>query len=88
MRAVIGLGNPGKRYENTRHNIGYRIIESFQLKYKIPLKSGKGDYYYTEISINDNRILLVKPTAYMNRSGWAITQLLKYFPLSIDEMIL
>ena len=88
MRAIIGLGNPGRKYEKTRHNIGYRIIESFQLKYKIPLKPGKGDYYYTEISINDSRVLLVKPTTYMNRSGLAITQLFKYFPLSMGDILI
>jgi PTH1 family peptidyl-tRNA hydrolase len=88
VRAVIGLGNPGRRYEKTRHNIGYRIIESIQSKYKIPLKPGKGDYYYAEIPINDSRVLLVKLTAYMNRSGLAVTQLLKYFPLSTSDILI
>ena len=88
MRAIVGLGNPGRKYQKTRHNIGFIIIDSLLDNYKIPLKAGKGDYYYAEVSENDKRLLVIKPTTYMNRSGLAVCQILKYFPLSIEDLLI
>ena len=88
MHAVIGLGNPGRQYEKTRHNIGFIIVDFVSQLYKIPFKAGKGDYYYAEISISGNRILYVKPTTFMNHSGRAVKHLLRYFPLKIDDLLI
>lgn len=87
MRAIIGLGNPGRRYINTRHNIGFEILDYFSEIYKVPFKAGKGDYYYSDFTLKGQRILLVKPTTYMNRSGSAVKHVLRYFPVTIDELL-
>jgi len=86
--ALIGLGNPGKRYENTRHNIGYLIVDHFSNDDKIPLKSGKGDYYYKEMLYKDQEFLICKPTTYMNRSGRAVRQIVEHFSLSVEDLLI
>ena len=88
MHALIGLGNPGNRYENTRHNIGYLIIDHFSAKKNIPFKPGKGDIFYKEIDIEEQQVLLFKPTTFMNRSGRAVQQILDYFSLSVDQLLI
>jgi len=85
---IVGLGNPGKKYELTRHNIGFRVVDYIANDYKIPFKAGKGDYYFAEFLRKEERILLVKPVTYMNESGRAIYQALKYFPISIEDLLI
>ena len=88
MRAIFGLGNPGKKYKFTRHNIGYIILDHLAEYFDVPIKAGKGDYYYSEYSYKQERVLLVKPTTYMNRSGEAVQHVLKYFPLSEEDILI
>ncbi len=88
MFALIGLGNPGRRYENTRHNTGYLIVDRFLNDDKIPLKSGKGDYFYKEMPYKDQELLICKPTTYMNRSGRAVRQIVENFSLSVEELLI
>ena len=88
MHALIGLGNPGNRYEDTRHNIGYLIVDQLSAVKNIPFKPGKGDYFYKELDINDQQVLIFKPTTYMNKSGRAVRQILEYFSLSVDQLLI
>jgi PTH1 family peptidyl-tRNA hydrolase len=88
VHALIGLGNPGNQYEVTRHNIGYLIVDHFSALKNIPFKPGKGDYYYKELDVNDQQVLLFKPTTYMNKSGRAVRQILEYFSLSVDQLLI
>jgi len=85
---VIGLGNPGKKYELTRHNIGFRVVDKIAIDNNIPFKSGKGDYYFAEFVKGNDRILLAKPVTFMNESGRAVSQILKYFPIDIENLII
>jgi PTH1 family peptidyl-tRNA hydrolase len=87
VHALIGLGNPGNRYEDTRHNIGYLIVDHFSAIKNIPFKSGKGDYYYKEIDVRDQHVLIFKPTTYMNNSGRAVRQILDHFSISVDRLL-
>ena len=87
MRAVFGLGNPGRRYQFTRHNIGFTFLDYIQSKFKIPFRPGKGNYYSGRISLSGKDILLVKPTTYVNRSGLAVTQILDHFPVEVDDIL-
>ncbi len=88
MLVIVGLGNPGNKYEITRHNIGFRIVDSIADDYNIPFKSGKGDYYFLELKYKGNRVILVKPVTFMNNTGLAIHQILKYFPVSIENLLI
>lgn len=88
MHALIGLGNPGNRYKNTRHNIGYLIIDQFSMNKNIPFRPGKGDYYYKELQVGDYQVLLFKPTTYMNNSGRAVRHLKDHFDLDVEQMLI
>ena len=81
---LIGLGNPGNKYSNTKHNFGYWVIDSIIKKCSLKLKAGKGDYLYAQYEES----FLVKPTAYMNSSGVAINQILNYYKASIEDLII
>jgi PTH1 family peptidyl-tRNA hydrolase len=85
--ALIGLGNPEKRYDNTRHNIGYKIVDHFAAFDPIPFKAGKGDYYYKQIRIGNKTVLISKPTTYMNLSGFAVRQVVDYFKINIEDLL-
>ena len=88
MRAVIGLGNPGKKYENTRHNIGFLVVERLAEKYNLGFKTSLHDFVYTESQIDETSdFILVKPTTYMNMSGTAIKALISEKSLNIEDII-
>jgi PTH1 family peptidyl-tRNA hydrolase len=67
--AFVGLGNPGNKYADTKHNAGFWILDEMASRYKISFKPGKGDYV---VAIKPNKFLLFKPTTGMNNSGKAV----------------
>ena len=69
MIALVGLGNPGNKYADTKHNAGFWILDEMASRYKISFKPGKGDYV---VAIKPNKFLLFKPTTGMNNSGKAV----------------
>ena len=69
MFLIVGLGNPGKEYENTRHNIGFDAIDKIAGKYNIELNRIKFKGVYGEGFIGGEKVILLKPTTYMNLSG-------------------
>jgi PTH1 family peptidyl-tRNA hydrolase len=87
VKALIGLGNPGNRYMDTRHNIGYLIVDLFSSVKKIPFQPGKGDYYYKDLEIDDREVLVFKPTTYMNKSGRAVSRIIEDFSLNIEDLL-
>ncbi len=87
MHIVFGLGNPGKQYQLTRHNIGFKLLDYFQQYYKIPFQPGKGDYYFATMQLDSEKILLVKPTTYMNLSGIAVSQVLEQYPADLQNIL-
>lgn len=64
------------------------IVDHFSAKNKIPFKPGKGDYFYKELDINDQQVLLFKPTTYMNKSGRAVRQIVENYSLSVDDLLI
>jgi len=84
MRALIGLGNPGWRYQMTRHNAGFLFLDYLNSTSNIPFSPGKGDYYFYE----NADFLMVKPTTYMNRSGRAVKQVMDDYSLSIGKILI
>ncbi len=74
MIIVVGLGNPGKKYANTRHNVGFMIVDEVARKLNVDFKE-KEDYFIAEAKINDEDIAIIKPTTYMNLSGRAVKKI-------------
>lgn len=83
MYIIAGLGNPGKQYENTRHNIGYQVIEALADKHGIRVLESKFKGLIGKGMIGSEKVILVKPLTYMNLSGECIGEAVNYF--KIDE---
>lgn len=88
MRAVIGLGNPGKKYESTRHNIGFLILDAFAEKQRLLFKSSKRDYLYSEGTLRSSDFFLIKPTTFMNLSGLAVLDFISDHPTGINDLLI
>ncbi|MGK9367710.1 aminoacyl-tRNA hydrolase, partial [Melioribacter sp. Ez-97] len=86
MRAVIGLGNPGKEYENTRHNIGFIVLDRFADLHNLNFKP-EYNYLISEGSIGSSDFILVKPVTFMNLSGLAVKNLLRKYEIPTEEML-
>ncbi len=74
---IIGLGNPGKKYEDTRHNIGFKVADKFSERLNIKFFE-KHNFYIAEGEISDSPVFIMKPMTFMNRSGQAVRNFLKY----------
>jgi PTH1 family peptidyl-tRNA hydrolase len=85
MKIIVGLGNPGKKFEKTRHNLGFMAVESLKSKFKNFSNWKKSKKFLSEISegkINEERVILVKPQTFMNNSGKAVKSLIRNFLLN------
>lgn len=87
-RLIVGLGNPGKTYQKTRHNLGFRVVDLLSEKHKKGFKGGKGKYFYSRIEIEDKEVILLKPQTYMNQSGQAVLDSLNFFNLTPPEIFI
>lgn len=87
MKLIVGLGNPGKKYENTRHNIGFRVIDSCSKKWNIAVEKVKFDALIGEGRVNNERIILAKPLTYMNLSGESVRQIMQYYKLNTEDLL-
>ena len=88
MKLVVGLGNPGKEYENTRHNIGFELVDMFAKKYGCTLK--KVDKFNAEIfdiNINGEKVIVVKPLSYMNLSGTVVKKIVDFYDIDIKDIL-
>jgi len=84
---VCGLGNPGNEYKNTRHNVGYMVIDSIITNEKLRFLPGKGDYIYGELICGESRLLLLKPQTFMNLSGIPLLEAKKFFNVLNENLL-
>ncbi|MBN1213659.1 MAG: aminoacyl-tRNA hydrolase [candidate division Zixibacteria bacterium] len=84
---VLGLGNIGRRYEKTRHNLGFRVLDLVCEKLEAHRKPAVSDYDWAEKTLNQRRIILARPKTYMNLSGLAARALLRLNHLEPEEML-
>ncbi len=87
MHLIVGLGNPGKEYENTRHNTGFRVID--RLIKELRLRSSKSlcRAFINEGSIDGQKVIFAKPQMFMNLSGESVLELAKWFKLEAKQLI-
>jgi len=88
MYLIVGLGNPGKEYEHTRHNVGFDTIDVLAKKYNMPLNKKGHVSMYSKGKINGNDVILVKPMTYMNSSGEAVARFANYYKLDDAKQII
>lgn len=88
MYVIAGLGNPEKKYFETRHNVGFAVIDALSDKYNIGLTETKFKAAYGKGRIGNERVILVKPLTYMNLSGEAIAPICNYFKVDPKENLI
>ena len=98
LNLIVGLGNPGERYKNTRHNLGYRVVDLLadrfgrldkrtKRKNKKDFKPGKGEFVFCEIKVGGEKIHLIKPLTFMNFSGVAVAEAMNDFNSGIENLL-
>jgi len=87
VKLIVGLGNPGKKYAKTRHNLGYMVIDriAHELGITIDKKSFQGDYVLIKYLAQD--VILLKPTTFMNLSGNAVGEVMRYYKIELTDLI-
>ena len=87
MKLIVGLGNPGKEYENTRHNIGFNVINRYLEKNSLKLDKDKFNGKYTKTSINDEDVILLEPQTFMNLSGDSVRKVMDFYKIKVDDIL-
>jgi PTH1 family peptidyl-tRNA hydrolase len=87
MRLIVGLGNPGPQYENTRHNAGFMLVDKLAGEFGISVIKNKFDVLYGQGAIEGHKVMLAKPMAFMNRSGWPVQKLAAYFKINSKDLM-
>lgn len=87
MKVIVGLGNPGIRYALTRHNIGFWVIDRLSDRWGIPVNREKWRGLTGEGHVRGEKVLLIKPETYMNRSGEAVRSALDWLKCGVEELI-
>ncbi len=88
MKLIAGLGNPGKEYSGTRHNIGFAVIDALSDKYNIDVSKVKFNGLIGEGRIGSEKVLLLKPLTYMNLSGESIRAASDFYKLALEDIII
>src|SRR3712207_2491226 len=84
---IVGLGNPGPGYEKTRHNVGFQVLDILASRHNLQFGRGRSKSHVAEGRIGDRRVVLVKPQTWMNLSGEAVQQLLHWYKLPPDRLV-
>lgn len=87
MYIVVGLGNPGKEYEKTRHNTGFMVLDELSKKYKIDISKEKHKALIGFGTIEGEKIILVKPQTFMNLSGESVQEIMNFYKEDINNLI-
>lgn len=88
MFVIVGLGNPGKKYENTRHNAGFIAVDALAAKYGISISEKKHKALCGTGYIEGNKVLLVKPETFMNLSGESVRSVMDFYKIDPEEDML
>jgi PTH1 family peptidyl-tRNA hydrolase len=87
VKVIVGLGNPGSRYAGTRHNVGFAVVDALALGPRAGRFQGRFDALVTELAEEPHRLLLVKPQTFMNLSGRCVRQILDFYKVPVEELL-
>jgi PTH1 family peptidyl-tRNA hydrolase len=87
MKLIVGFGNPGSQYENTRHNIGFKVIDELSRRWNVPLTQSKFKGIYAIAHKSREKVILLKPLTYMNLSGESIEALMDYYDIELEDLV-
>ena len=88
MKLIVGLGNPGKEYENTRHNIGFMAIDNYVKLHNLGDFKEKFNGLFLKYQLGDEQVILVKPLSFMNLSGDVVRKYVDYFKIDISDILI
>lgn len=88
MKLVVGLGNPGKKYEGTRHNIGFDCVDHCAEQLNIELNEAKFKGIFGKGIVNGQKVILLKPLTYMNLSGESVRALMDYYQIELEDVLI
>ncbi|MEY8523802.1 aminoacyl-tRNA hydrolase [bacterium 1XD8-76] len=88
MFCIVGLGNPERKYENTRHNIGFDVIDAIAEKYSIAVRERGFRALFGKGAVEGQRVILLKPQTYMNLSGESVREITDYFKIDPEEELI
>ncbi|HAT54130.1 MAG TPA: aminoacyl-tRNA hydrolase [Lactobacillus sp.] len=88
MKMIVGLGNIGPQYDKTRHNIGFMVVDHVAEEYGVTFKRAKQEALIGSALISGEKVLLVKPTTYMNDSGRAVRPLMDYYNIPLEDVMI
>ena len=86
MLILVGLGNPGSNYTNTRHNIGFKIIDAINAHFKLSKQKPKFKGLLTTGTIEEQKVYAIKPLTFMNNSGICVKELIDYFKIDVKDV--
>lgn len=87
MKMIVGLGNPGKEYENTRHNVGFLVLDNWMNKHNFTFDKNKLNGLYSIIKYNNEDVLVLKPLSFMNLSGTVIRAFMNYYKIDVNDLL-
>lgn len=87
MFLIVGLGNIGKQYEHTRHNVGFDVVDLISYKYNISVSREKFKGTYGEGIISSEKVILLKPSTYMNLSGESVREIIDFYKIPNENLI-
>lgn len=87
MYVIVGLGNPGREYADTKHNVGFRVIDKLADKYNIDVTKFKHKALVGDGMINGKKVMLIKPQTYMNLSGESVKEVMSFYKVDVENMI-
>ena len=88
MKLVVGLGNPGKQYENTRHNIGFMLLDKYSQMHNISIDKEKFGGFYAIETLYGEKVLFLKPQEYINLSGDVLKRFVDYYDIAIEDILI
>ncbi len=84
---IVGLGNIGRDYGTTRHNVGFMVADEIALRFKKKFTPGKGEYYAAEASLAGEKVVVLKPTTFVNNSGIAVKAAMEKYEMAVDDLL-
>jgi len=88
MKLIVGLGNPGKEYKNTRHNVGFTIIDNLAKKLGVEINNNKHSGLFCQTLIGDEKVILLKPQKFINLSGEVIKSFMDYYKIESEDIFI
>ena len=88
MKLIVGLGNPGREYENTKHNMGFMAIDEIARSNNVTIDRNKFNGLYTEFNYNGEKVMLLKPQMYINLSGDVIRKYVEFYKIDLDDLLI